>query len=69
MTEGKNRANWARTSSLMALLANCHRGPKQKVFAAGDFNPYEVPKPKRKAMYSIGQMYDIVKRGEEHGGA
>jgi hypothetical protein len=39
MTEGRDRFAWSVASSLMALVANCHRDSKVKMFAANDFNP------------------------------
>lgn len=32
---------WARTGSLMALLANCHRDPKRsRAYRPSDFDPF-----------------------------
>ncbi len=39
MVEAGRREAWNHTASLMALMANCHRGPKQKPFNAQDFHP------------------------------
>ena len=39
MTEGRDRFAWSVVSSLMALMANCHRGSKGKKFSPNDFNP------------------------------
>ena len=39
MTEGRDRFVWSVASSLMALMANCHRDSKGKTFAPNDFNP------------------------------
>ena len=38
MTEGRDRFAWSVASSLMALIANCHRD-KGKTFSPCDFNP------------------------------
>ena len=38
MTEGRDRFTWSIASSLMALVANCHRD-KGKTFSPNDFNP------------------------------
>jgi len=38
MTEGRDRFTWSVFSSLMALVANCHRD-KGKTFTPSDFNP------------------------------
>jgi hypothetical protein len=41
MAEGKNKALWCHTSSLMALIANCHRDPKKtSPYKPDHFNPY-----------------------------
>ena len=41
MAEGRQRADWARMSSLMALLANCHREAKRsRAFRPSDFDPF-----------------------------
>ncbi len=35
------KADWQRTASLMALLANCHRNPKKsKPYKPSDFYPF-----------------------------
>jgi hypothetical protein len=39
MAEGRDRNVWSITSSVMALIANCHRNSKQKTLTADDFNP------------------------------
>ncbi len=38
MTEGRDRFAWSLASSMMALVANCHKG-KGKALKAADFNP------------------------------
>lgn len=42
MAEAKRRAAWQHTASLMALLANCHRDPKQRSqpYRPSDFDPF-----------------------------
>ena len=41
MAEARSRDRWARTSALMALIANCHRDPKKsRPFKPADFDPY-----------------------------
>jgi hypothetical protein len=41
MAEAKNRDAWGRTSSLMALLANCNRDPKKaRAYRPSDFDPF-----------------------------
>jgi len=39
MTEGRDRYVWSVCSSLMALIANCHKDSKSKTFGPDDFNP------------------------------
>ena len=38
MTEGRDRFAWSLASSVMALVANCHKG-KGRALTANDFNP------------------------------
>ncbi len=38
MTEGRDRFAWSLASSMMALIANCHKD-KGKSLSADDFNP------------------------------
>ena len=41
MAEARGRADWARTASLMALVANTNRDPKKtRPFRPSDFDPY-----------------------------
>ena len=41
MAEARERSEWARTSALLALIANAHRDPKKtRAFKPGDFDPY-----------------------------
>jgi len=46
MAEARLQDNWSRTSSLMALLANCHRDPKKtQAYRPRDFNPFTKMTP------------------------
>lgn len=56
MNEGRQQAEWSRTSSLLALLANVHRDPKRqrKAFTPADFDPTATRK-KRGAGLVIGK--------------
>lgn len=46
MAEGKDKAEWRRTSCILALIANVNRDPgKHSAFDPSDFNPHEQ-KPK-----------------------
>lgn len=43
MAEIRQRHDWSRTSSLMALVANIHRDPrKHRAFRPGDFDPFSA---------------------------
>ena len=55
MADAKQRDEWARTSSLMALIANANRDAKKhRVFRPTDFDPFsQTPKPKQKVDVSI----------------
>ena len=55
MAEGRQRDEWARTSSLMALIANANRDPKKhRAFRPTDFDPFsQTLKPKQKVDVSI----------------
>lgn len=51
------RDQWARTSSLMALLANINRDTKSRrePFTADDFNPFAVGRAKKdEAIGTVG---------------
>lgn len=39
MAEGQRERDWSLLSSLMSLVANCHRSPKRRAFKPSDFNP------------------------------
>jgi len=41
MAEGRNRAAWSRTATILAMLANCNRDPKKTgPCSPDDYNPY-----------------------------
>ncbi|MEQ9616666.1 MAG: hypothetical protein RLN60_01385 [Phycisphaerales bacterium] len=41
MAEARQRSEWARTSTLMALIANANRDPKKtRAFKPSDFDPF-----------------------------
>lgn len=50
MAEGRNRAHWQHTSSVLALLANAHRDPKKtpRPFKPSDFDPTRNPQRGRR---------------------
>lgn len=41
MADARQESDWSRTASVMALIANCNRDPKQRrePFAPQDFTP------------------------------
>jgi hypothetical protein len=39
MVQGRREAVWGVASEVLAMLANCHKGPKTKSFSGEDFNP------------------------------
>ena len=45
MADGAVKAEWARTSSVMALIANCHRDPEKEPIDADYFNPTKQREP------------------------
>jgi hypothetical protein len=49
MARGRDKSEWARTASIMSLLANINRDAKKKPtpFTPADFMPGEKPKPVR----------------------
>ncbi len=55
MAEARQRDEWARTSSLMALIANANRDPKKhRAFRPTDFDPFsQAQVPKQKVDVSI----------------
>ncbi len=62
MAEGRARDEWARMSSLMALIANAHRDPKKtRAFRPRDFDPFA----KRHEPVKVG--VDVLKDVFIHG--
>ncbi len=59
MAEARVQSQWARTSSLMALIANCNRDPKKrkKPFVPADFDPFR--KPVKPPKVSIRVLKDV----------
>ena len=50
MAEGRQRVDWARSSALMALIANTQRDPKKtRAFRPSDFDPFARAKSAPKA--------------------
>ena len=65
MAEARQRDEWARTSSLMALIANANRDPKKhRAFRPTDFDPFsQAQVPKQKVDVSI--LKDIFIDGKQ----
>ena len=61
MAEGRLRAEWKQTSSIMALLANCHGVKKEP----GDYDPFKQAEPP--LMVSVGDMKNIFLKGKRQG--
>jgi len=45
MAEGHDRHEWGRASSLMAMIANAHKGKKGRWVRPAQLNPYERDRP------------------------
>ena len=48
MAEGRDRYDWSVVSTLMALVANCHRDTKSRPLEPDDFNPTLSKKERRR---------------------
>ncbi|HNO80606.1 MAG TPA: hypothetical protein PKN33_21370 [Phycisphaerae bacterium] len=54
MAESRTRDAWGRTSSLMALLANCNRDPKKtRAYRPSDFDPFSKTGQPVKADFNL----------------
>lgn len=54
MAEARSQDAWSHTSSVMALIANCHRDPKKgRAFKPADFSPFAPVEKKLKAPVSV----------------
>ncbi len=62
MTQARQQSEWGHTSSILALLANCHRDSKKRPapFAPEEFNPCKrANREKPVANVPIGVLKDI----------
>ena len=58
MADARSRDEWSRMSSLMALLANCHRDPKKsRVLTPRDFDPFAAAEAK--VTVGVGVLKDV----------
>ncbi len=63
MAEGCQRESWSRFSSLMALVANCHRDPKKsRELKPRDFDPFPRRRPEPKLKMGIGILREVFCR-------
>ncbi len=57
MAEARAATQWAQTSAVLAMLANCHRDPKKsRAFTPTDFNPLERRKARKRV---LGRTRDL----------
>lgn len=61
MAEARQREQWNHTSSLLALLANCHRDPKKtRPYKPAQFHPHPTkPRPTIKPRADIRQLKQV----------
>lgn len=63
MAEARMKDAWSRTSSLMALLANCHRDPKKtRAYRPSDFDPFG--KNATPPTVGVGVLKDVFINGK-----
>lgn len=62
MAEGCQRERWGRASSLMALLANCHKDPKKgRPARPSDFNPFAGSGGRRRGIPLTRETFGMLK--------
>ncbi len=60
MAEARGRAEWAQTSSMLALIANVNRDPKKRrAFKAEDFSPYRPEKGAKAPKADLSVLRDV----------
>ncbi|MDX9911214.1 MAG: hypothetical protein RBS39_05235 [Phycisphaerales bacterium] len=72
MAEARQRHDWAMTSSLLALLANCHRDPKKsRPLKPADFDPFaRATNQSDRIPTDVGVLKDVfIKKKTGHGGS
>ena len=69
MAEARERSEWARTSTLMALIANAHRDAKKiRPFKPTDFDPFTQQEKKNvNDMALLKAMFTGMKQAEGTG--
>jgi len=69
MAEARVRDEWSRTSSLMALVANCNRDPKRtRAFRPSDFDPFARTREPVKVGVEVLKDVFIDGKVPAHGG-
>ncbi len=67
MAKVANQRDWNHTASIMALLANCHRGQGQRAFRISDFHPCP-PKQQCPDLIVSGKEFKRAFQSAEKGG-
>jgi len=64
MVEGRRRDEWNRASHLLALLANCHRSPKERKnpFTPAEFDPFRVEADEPERRVSGKVAWDVMQK-------
>lgn len=57
--EARQDDAWLHTASLMQLIANCHRGPKQRPFQLADFHP-NIKREKKRGTRITDENIDLL---------
>lgn len=63
MADGRNRAEWGRTSEILAMLANCNRNTRRHPhpFTAEQFSPFRARRETIEKV-PIGVLKDVFVR-------
>jgi hypothetical protein len=65
VAEGRQKDNWQHTSSVLCMLANINRDPKQKrsAYKPSDFNPFDIESRKKAPTMKITlrQAFNLLK--------
>jgi len=64
MADARLRADWSRTSNLLALIANCHRDQKRRPrpFTPADFSPFG--RARKGVRVSVARLADEIMRAQ-----
>ena len=63
MALARSRAEWARTTNLMALIANVNRDPKRPAYSPRDFDPTGVRPQRREMQADVSILKDVFIHG------